>query len=645
MIEKMTFLSITGLKDDLDRVIEEHISKFDIQLENTLVELKTIKGLLPYVENNPYKDSFALANELNKSMNITDTELKGCSLDTISVEEASRLVQKLNTEASELLQKKENIDSKQNEYESRLDDVKKFIGLNYDISKILHFEHIRFRFGRIQKDYYDKFMNFVYDDTDSIFYKCQEEDDYVWAVYFVPEVIHEKIDAIYSSMHFERFFLPDNYQGTPAGATTMLNEKIESCRTERDNIDKKLKELLSSYRQSFIVSYAKLRQYTANFDIRKLAAVTKNAQRPFYILCGWMTEKDAKRFYKQIEKDPQAFCIIEENHNNLSSKPPIKLRNSILTKPFEMFVDMYGLPDYNEFDPTLIIAVLYSLIFGFMFGDVGQGLILVIAGFLLAHYKKSRLAAIVARCGIFSVIFGFLFGSFFGFEDIIPALWLHPAKAISSLPVIGNLNTVFVVTVALGMLIILFTMILNIFNRMRFKEPGEALFDTNGVAGFVFYLSVIVSVFLVMTGRTLPAAAVVIVMFVLPLLVIFFKEPLTHLIEKKAHLFPEDRAMFIVQGLFEMVEVLLSYFSNTLSFVRIGAFAVSHAAMMEVVLMLGGAESGNINWLVVILGNIFVMGMEGLIVGIQVLRLQYYELFSRFYRGGGRAFIPYGKNI
>ena len=358
-----------------------------------------------------------------------------------------------------------------------------------------------------------------------------------------------------------------------------------------------------------------------------------------------MTEKDAKRFYKQIEKDPQAFCIIEENHNNLSSKPPIKLRNSILTKPFEMFVDMYGLPDYNEFDPTLIIAVLYSLIFGFMFGDVGQGLILVIAGFLLAHYKKSRLAAIVARCGIFSVIFGFLFGSFFGFEDIIPALWLHPAKAISSLPVIGNLNTVFVVTVALGMLIILFTMILNIFNRMRFKEPGEALFDTNGVAGFVFYLSVIVSVFLVMTGRTLPAAAVVIVMFVLPLLVIFFKEPLTHLIEKKAHLFPEDRAMFIVQGLFEMVEVLLSYFSNTLSFVRIGAFAVSHAAMMEVVLMLGGAESGNINWLVVILGNIFVMGMEGLIVGIQVLRLQYYELFSRFYRGGGRAFIPYGKNI
>ena len=99
--------------------------------------------------------------------------------------------------------------------------------------------------------------------------------------------------------------------------------------------------------------------------------------------------------------------------------------------------------------------------------------------------------------------------------------------------------------------------------------------------------------------------------------------------------------MFVVQGFFELFEVLLSYFSNTLSFVRVGAFAVSHAAMMEVVMMLAGAESGTPNILVVILGNLFVCGMEGLIVGIQVLRLEYYEMFSRFYKGDGREFEPY----
>ena len=105
----------------------------------------------------------------------------------------------------------------------------------------------------------------------------------------------------------------------------------------------------------------------------------------------------------------------------------------------------------------------------------------------------------------------------------------------------------------------------------------------------------------------------------------------------------ESKAMIIVEGFFELFETLLSYFSNTLSFVRIGAFAVSHAAMMEVVLMLAGAEEGSPNWVVIVLGNLFVCLMEGLVVGIQVLRLEYYEMFSRFYKGSGRAFDPYTK--
>ena len=102
------------------------------------------------------------------------------------------------------------------------------------------------------------------------------------------------------------------------------------------------------------------------------------------------------------------------------------------------------------------------------------------------------------------------------------------------------------------------------------------------------------------------------------------------------------KVMFFVQAFFELFETMLSYFSNTISYVRIGAFAVSHAAMMEVVLMLAGATNGGSpNWVVVVLGNIFVCAMEGLIVGIQVLRLEYYEMFSRFYKGTGRKFEPF----
>ena len=147
-----------------------------------------------------------------------------------------------------------------------------------------------------------------------------------------------------------------------------------------------------------------------------------------------------------------------------------------------------------------------------------------------------------------------------------------------------------------------------------------------------------------MSGNALPETIVLTVLFIIPLLLMFFKEPLSAIIEKKAQKMEGGVGMFITQGVFELFEVLLSYFSNTLSFVRVGAFAVSHAAMMQVVLMLAGAEAGSPNWAVVIGGNLFVCGMEGLIVGIQVLRLEYYELFSRFYRGSGRAFEPYGKH-
>ena len=117
-----------------------------------------------------------------------------------------------------------------------------------------------------------------------------------------------------------------------------------------------------------------------------------------------MTSKDANELAKELENEPETFCIIEKDHNNLTSTPPVKLKNNPLFKPFEMFVEMYGLPDYKEFDPTTLIAITYSIIFGFMFGDVGQGIVLLVIGSIIAYTKKSRLAAIIARCGFFSTL-------------------------------------------------------------------------------------------------------------------------------------------------------------------------------------------------------------------------------------------------
>lgn len=645
MVEQMKFLSITGPKDDIDRVIENYIMKYDIQLENALVELKNVKGLQSFTETTPYKDSFATASELKKQYGDLDISTN----EYMDIKKAAVLVEQLAQEIKKQKQAIDKLDKKIEIAENKLTQIEQFVGLEYDVSSILHFNFIKYRFGRFTKDYYTKFMEYIHDDIDSIFCTSREVGDYVWGVYFVPVTLSDRIDSIYSSMHFERFFLSDDYEGTPQVASDSLKDDIEKFTLARNRIKRYISDVLEKNKADFIKAYSTLKRYIENFDIRKMAALTKHdSKNPhvlFYILCGWMSAKNADSLRSLIEKDKDTFCFVEEKHSNLFSIAPTKLNNFVLFKPFELFIEMYGLPSHNEIDPTPIVSVFYAFLFGFMFGDLGQGAVLCILGLIIGKWKKSRLASIVSVCGISSMIFGCLFGSLFGFEDVIPALWLRPGEAMSDIPLVGSLNTVFIVAIGIGCAVILFSMVLNIINRVKSNEYGEALFDTNGVAGIVFYASAVSVVLLFLTKQIVLAFGILIIMFVIPLLLIFFKEPLTHLIEKKAKIFPDEKGMFFVQGFFELFEVLLSYFSNTLSFVRVGAFAISHAAMMEVVLLLSGAtgDSSSINWIGIILGNIFVCTMEGLIVGIQVLRLEYYELFSRFYKGVGRAFMPYNK--
>ncbi len=648
MIEKMKFLSITGHKGDIDRVVDQYLSRYEIHLENALSELKTVPNLRPFTENNPYKKDLQKSEELLAScQNVSAEENHALTnsprYQNFTVEEAVAIVQNLDQEIQKLDSDKAKLQKELDQLQISQNQIQPFRDLNYRVSSILQFKYVGFRFGRIPHDYYKKFMDYVYDTIDVVMHKCQEDVQYVWVVYFVPDVITDKIDAILASLHFERFFLPDEYEGTPTEASQLLDEKIEAMRVKIQEVDQEILQKLHSQRKDLLLAHKRLERFSTNFDVRRLAACTNHEDHTFYILCGWMSETDAAAFCAEIENDPETFFFVEDDHNNIVSKPPTKLKNPGIFRPFEMFIKMYGLPAYGEIDPTIILGLTYSFLFGFMFGDAGQGLCLLLGGFLLYRAKKLSLAAIISCCGFFSTIFGFLFGSVFGFENILKAVWLHPKNAMMHLPFIGNLNTVFVVAVALGMGIVLMTMLLNVINSLHSQDLEKAYFDTNGIAGIVFYASLTIMVFLYMSGHVLPATAILLVMFLLPLLVIFFKEPLTALVEKKTEIMPKEKGMFFVQGFFELFEVLLSYFSNTLSFVRVGAFAVSHAAMMEVVLMLGGVESGSPNWLVIILGNLFVCGMEGLIVGIQVLRLEYYELFSRFYRGTGREFKPYGK--
>lgn len=653
MIEKMKFLSITGPKADIDRVVNTYLSKYEIHLENALSELTTVQNLTPFLEINPYKEALNTANlfceELNSfAADTVKAETAQAAAQTMDVETALDTIRRIQTDYQDLNKKRSDLENQLTTVDESLRVIRPFRNLDFDISSILKFRFIRFRFGRIGKEYYQKFERYIYDNLDTIFIKCDEDDQYIWGMYFVPEPESQKVKAVYSSMHFEKIYMPDSYEGTAREAFEQLAQKRSLILSDFNTVSQKRNDFLISHCREILAAQAAIARLSGNFDIRKLAACTKGKGENdiFYILCGWMTEKDAHSFQTDIKDDSKIFCIIDgEDDEHIQpethQQPPTKLKNPKLFKPFEMYINMYGLPAYNEMDPTWFVAITYSFIFGAMFGDAGQGLLLFIGGFLLYKFKHIALAGIISCAGVFSTIFGILFGSFFGFENLFPALWLRPMNNMMTVPFIGKLNTVFIVAIGFGMGLILLCMVFNIINAWKAHDTEHIWFDTNSVAGLVFYGSATVSIALILTGHTLPGGILLFIMFGIPLILIFFKEPLTALVEKKSEVMPKEKGMFIVQGLFEMFEVLLSYFSNTLSFVRIGAFAVSHAAMMEVVLMLAGFESGHLNWIVVILGNLFVSGMEGLIVGIQVLRLEYYEMFSRFYKGTGRKFEPF----
>ncbi len=638
MIVKMKFINISGPRNDIDRVTDLYLSRYEIQLESALSELKTVDNLRPFVEINPYKDALSKAEQFVEYIANAD-EITPAS--DLGLDEIFELIRTTNDDYADLQKRKEKFKQKTDALRSKQKVIEPFRPLDGDLNRILHYKYITYRFGKIPVEQHQKLEKYLMNDLGAIFVEGEHDESYLYGAYFVSPGEAQKVDAVFRSLHFERIEIPPEYDGTPADAYQKLEHEIADINRNISDIDKEAADMLAGKAPQLIAAKQRLEELTHNFDVRKMAARMEDQKEDYYILCGWMSEHDVEKFMDEVKDDDKVFVVVEEDRDNYFGEPPVKLKNPKLFRPFEMFVQMYGLPAHNELDPTVFVGLTYSFIFGVMFGDVGQGLLLLIGGALIYRFKKAPLAGIVATAGVFSTLFGFMFGSIFGFEDIIEPLWLRPIDHMTTLPFIGKLNTVFIVSVAFGMGLVLVAMILHIINALKAHDIENAWFDANGAAGFVFYASLVATIVLYMTGHATPAGIVLAVMFGVPLILILFKEPLTRKIQKRADKMEESKGMFLVQGFFELFETLLSYFSNTLSFVRIGAFAVSHAAMMEVVLMLAGAEEGNPNWIVVVLGNLFVCGMEGLIVGIQVLRLEYYEMFSRFYRGSGRAFDPY----
>jgi V/A-type H+-transporting ATPase subunit I len=326
----------------------------------------------------------------------------------------------------------------------------------------------------------------------------------------------------------------------------------------------------------------------------------------FAWVTGWCADPDDTRLRAALDSRDLHY-LLRFTPAPEDAVPPSVLRNPAWARPFEVFGRLMGVPGTREADPSMVLALVAPLMFGFMFGDVVQGLIVALLGFLV----RNRLPALrlLVPGGLFAVAFGFAFGSVFAREDVIPALWVHP---------LGEPLTVLGTALGFGVVVILVGLLLN---ALQFHWRGELGRWAATEAGLlVAYVGVV--------GAFIDAR----LLWALPLGIVW-------LLAGSALTARGDRLGAVGHAAGESVERLLQLGVNTVSFVRVGAFALAHAGLSTAVVGIAEA-AGPAYWPVLVIGNAAIIALEGLVVGIQTTRLILFEFFLRFLSAQGRPFEP-----
>ncbi|MCL2184243.1 MAG: V-type ATP synthase subunit I [Treponema sp.] len=483
------------------------------------------------------------------------------------------------------------------------------------------------------------------------------------------------LDTQLKKVSFEPISIPENYRGVPVDMLKSLNEQYQNLEKELDKIkaDKEkmaqeytgdLERLVSSWHNALIIEGIKSRFTSTN---------------TLYHFSGWTPLDTEAKLVKDLSALTDGRIAVHSytpdevpSIQSGKEKVPVAMKHNSFVKGFESVVFSYGAPLYGTIDPTPIVAFFFTLMFGIMFGDVGQGFVLLLAGILLNKIpsflpKFKKFSTPLISVGIASMIMGFLAGSVFANEKLL----VVPTRAITSflfgkpmdhilhiLPMAGEGGSItkllyfFGFTISIGIVINSLGLLINIYNRCVLKKYQAAFFSKTGLAGLVFFwYAIFIGLRLIFGGKF---EGYDIACLTVPVLCIFFGPIIWKLISRQKPVIEFGIFTFIMEGFVEVMETISNYLSNTISFLRVGAFALAHAVFSFIIFYFTDelARSGIAGTfsavLISIIGNTIIIVLEGLIVAIQVVRLQYYEFFNKFFIETGVEFAPFrfkSKNI
>ncbi len=449
---------------------------------------------------------------------------------------------------------------------------------------------------------------------------------------------HEaEIAKILRIRRFEEIQTPPRLRGCG------LEEASSKIESEVAGVEKEEKELLEELREIAAKEKNKLLQIKELLKVEEFldgASTLFGKTAKTYVLNGWVPGAQVDKAVNVIQKSSDNYCTISIEDPKEGEKPPTLLSNPPQTNSLELLTNTYGSPKYGEIDPTTVMAVTFPLVFGLMFGDVGQGFLIISLGYFLrfrlrASETVKKLGGTLILCGIAAMLVGFLYGSIFGLEgehlkhylgfELHP-LWLNPMQDIPS-------SIAF--ALRLGVVLLISGCMLSIANELLHRRYVHALVSPYGLIGIWLLVggTIIVSKHgtdIVALVKDVNAILVAIgVPFVLMLVGAW-----------KFTRIPVGMAFL------EAYENTSRYLLNSLSFIRVLIMAIVHGALSMIMVMLmdkmpASLWGSALKTITFIGGNIAILIIEMFVSFIQTMRLHYYEWFSKFYSGEGRRFDPF----
>jgi V/A-type H+-transporting ATPase subunit I len=472
----------------------------------------------------------------------------------------------------------------------------------------------------------------------------------------------EQIERILSSVGWAKVELPQELLSARKDLAGELKEKLQKLTEEQKKLQVRVTELIRK-------EEPRLKALWVNLRIQELcgkiqASFASSART--VIFAGWLASSTKERLNAKIREACEGRCYLEwhdANHaDTVAADVPVQFNNPKVLAPFQMLVSNFGIPQYGTIDPTPFVMPIYLIMFGLMFADAGQGLVLGLIGAVNAYLVRNdpakrsiyNLSWLITWCGFSAIVFGMLFGSYFG-KPLIKPLWFDYHGIVSghahTTSVISDVYDILAITIYFGITVITLGLLFNWFNLIRTRQWAELVFNKGGIlGGWIYGGGVYVASYMVHHDyKGFPPGNTLFLLVGLPALLLLIKEPYHHLTHGRTH-DEKGRSLIstgmtiLMEWVVELLEIFSGYLSNTLSFMRVAGLGIAHVCLMMSFFTLASMTSGVFSLVILVLGNVLVIGLEGLSAAIQALRLNYYEFFTKFFHGTGKLYTPISLN-